>query len=311
VLAVLLIVGVRVASPKITKALMATGFPTEGDARTFIRDVTIGLAGLSAACAAVSLRERVARGVARRFPPAPEGVEPRFSLSVVAGLQVILPFAVALLAAVGGMAIALPRSFIATAPFVALLAAQGLAAMATGARVAVGTVALGCFIAISGRFGAVPGLRPDERTLRTWLVHEHYDWAPLRAMLPAQDRIPIVTTRTPVTDGVLFYGNGHELARVKLSAPDAPLLIDQVRGGEGAQVYHSGEAFAGTRIAELYWIDAPLPDTYSRTLYPLARELLRQQLEKGYACREIGFLPIDEVHVYRCTAQKGAAAGGS
>ena len=324
-LAAITAAGVTAASGKIDAAMKAFGENvTPSQARTFILDLTIGSVGMAVACAAVALRDRAASAV----PPGWLGPQedelpevPAFSLSLVAGLMLALPFAVALLAGLAGQAIALPRSFIATAPFAMLLVAQGLAALGAWAQAAVGALAMVCFIAICGRFGAVPGLRPDEVTLRAWLVHEHYDWSPLRTILPHEDHLPVVALRIAVTDGIIYYGQGHEVARVKLSAPvamgdpgkapqtppDGALVFAQVRGGDGPHVFRAGEPFPDARVGELYWVDAPLPESYAQTPWPAARDRLRQEMEKGYACREIGAVPVDSIHVYRCTARRAAA----
>jgi hypothetical protein len=207
------------------------------------------------AALAVAGRDALTARLERRFPTLAGGLDPALSLPRVCLSVVGIPIALSIVAGLAGRPLVLVRNFLCAAPFLALLAARGLASLPRGAMGG----ALGVFVLISlgvaSRFGALPGVPLDHDAVRPWLNHTYYDWRRLEGALGDDVDVPIVTLQHYATDAAIHYRKGHTVVRVRLDG-ERQLRVSQVRGDDGREGgFRVGQRFDPRGTPRFFFLD--------------------------------------------------------
>lgn len=252
---------------------------------------------------ALAARDGLTARLAKRFPTGDGGgLDPAGSLVRVALAVIATPLALAALAGLAGRPLVLVRNFLCAAPFVALLAARGLAALrplAAGAALA--AVALVSLL-VAGRLGAVPGVAVDAADVRPWLLHTYYDWRRLEGIVGSDADVPLFAVQHYASDAAIHYRRGHPVVRVR-PGDDGRLVVTQVRADEGRETaFRVGQPFDPTTAPRCYLLDLGDGLLHDRG----ASRALRAEVTARLRCAAVGAIP-GGVRVLDCRADTGVA----
>lgn len=272
------------------------------------RTATVGafLGGLVGGFVALGLaaRDALTARLAKRFPAGdvsgaldPAGSLVRVSLAVIA-----TPLCVAVLAGLAGRPLVLVRNFLCAAPFVALLAARGLASLRPPAAGAAAAAVALVSLLVASRIGALPGAAVDHAAVRPWVLHTYYDWRRVEALVGPDREVPVVAVQHYATDAAIHYRGSHPVARVRLNA-EGQLYVSQVRTDDGWQSeFRVGQRFDPQLAPRLFLLD--LGDALRHD--GGAARALRAEVNARHRCAPAGTIP-GGVTVLDCRDEVGVA----
>ncbi len=268
--------------------------------QTAVTAAFLGAVAAGLALVALALRDRIAARLARSVKPGDDGaLDPAGSLPRVALVCALLPLGLSLVAGLAGKPLVLVRNFVIAAPFVALLAGRGLAAMRPPLRALGATAVAAVALLVAARIGALPGSTVDDRT-RPWLVHTYHDWRRAAALMRGDTWAPVVVAQHYATDAVIHYREHHAVLRLRDEG--GRLEVTQVRQDDDYDVgMREGDVFHPELLPKLYVIDVrglARDAGTSRRILDAARA--------GHDCAAVGAVE-GGVTIYECTASTAVA----
>jgi len=272
------------------------------------RTATVGafLGGLVGGFVALGLaaRDAVTARLAKRLPDAGgDDVDPAGSLARVCLAVIATPIAIAVLAGLAGRPLVLVRNFLCAAPFVALLAARGLASLRPPAAGAAAAAVALVSLLVASRVGALPGVAIDHGAVRPWLNHTYYDWRRLEGAVGDDADVPVLAVQHYATDAAIQYRKGHPVVRVRLN-PEGQLYVSQVRTDDGREcAFRAGQRLDPQLAPRFFLLDlgASLPHDNG------AARALRAEATARHHCAFVATIPGD-VTVLDCRDDVGVAS---
>ncbi|MBI5512641.1 MAG: glycosyltransferase family 39 protein [Deltaproteobacteria bacterium] len=184
-----------------------------------------------------------------------QGTPVRTSAWTLGAVMVVAAVLLPLGLGAAGLPVAVARSFVPAAPFLALLAALGVEGPRGSLARALLVAAAAVGLILGARSGALPGV---EGRPRGWLDHHYGDWRRVCRGI-AGGAEPVVTVQNFITDAVLHYCDRRPVAR--LTEEGGILRTGQVErhGGGGALPWTAGGPFVLREGMVYYWIEPEDP----------------------------------------------------